>query len=138
MAVSQDRDDFYFEAAQELIPQVVAAADCMDRERKLLPELANELVDKGFFRLLVPRSLGGAEMDHLTYLRIIQMFGEADGSTAWCLNQGNVFASRSAVMPETLAQEIWGDPIGCCKWSSGLGRGGFRRWRVSAYGALGF
>ena len=72
-------------------------------------ELAGEIADKGFFRLLVPRSLDGAELGHLDYLRIIQIFAEADGSTAWCINQNNVFAISSVMMPEQTAREIWGD-----------------------------
>ena len=48
-------------------------------------------------------------MDYLEYLAFIEAFGKADGSTAWCVNQANVFASRSAVMPEPLAQEIFSD-----------------------------
>lgn len=99
----------YLTQVQELLPKVIAEADRIDRDRKLPSELANEIADNGFFHLLVPKSLGGAEMDWLEYLAIIEAFGEADGSTAWCVNQGNVFASRSAVMPEILAREIFSD-----------------------------
>ena len=69
-----------------------------------------ELADKGFFRLLVPRSLGGGEIDYLEHLSIVQTFAEVDGSTAWCINQNNVFATVAAKMPESLAREIRGAP----------------------------
>ena len=109
MAGAQDNLGSHLAAAQELAPRVAVAADRIDRERALPPELFTALADKGFFRLLVPRSLGGAEIDYLDHLSIIQTFAEADGSTAWCLNQNNVFATVSAKMPERLAQEIWGN-----------------------------
>ena len=109
MAVAQDNLGSYLAAARELAPCVAAAADRIDRERELPPELFMGIADQGFFRLLVPRSLGGAEIDYLEYLRIIQTFAYADGSTAWCINQNNVFATVSAKMPRRLAQEIWGD-----------------------------
>ena len=109
MAVAQNNLDSYLTAARELAPRVAAAADRIDRERSLPPELFMEIADKDFFRLLVPRSLGGGEIDYLEYLRIIHTFAEADGSTAWCINQNNVFATVSAKMPERLAQEIWGN-----------------------------
>ena len=109
MAVARHNIDYYLEAARELATRVAAATDSIDRERQLPSELAGELADKGFFRLLVPRSLGGAELDFLDYLRIVQIFGEADGSVGWCINQNNVFATNSVRMPEQTAREIWGD-----------------------------
>ena len=57
----------------------------------------------------MPRTLGGAEMDYIEYLGLIETFSKADGSTGWCLNQGNVLGTRSAVMPEPLAREIFDD-----------------------------
>ncbi len=109
MAVEESQNGSHFIRVRELLTRVVSAADRIDRERKLPPELADEIADSGFFRLLVPQSLGGAEMDYLEYLAFIEAFGKADGSTAWCVNQANVFASRSAVMPEPLAREIFSD-----------------------------
>jgi alkylation response protein AidB-like acyl-CoA dehydrogenase len=99
----------YLESARALAARVAAETDRIDRERVIPSELAGEIADKGFFRLLVPRSLGGAGLDYLGYLRIVQVFGEVDGSTARCINQNNVFATNSVRMPEQTAQEIWGD-----------------------------
>ncbi len=82
----------------------------MDRERALTPVLVEELIDGGFFRLLVPRWLGGAELDWLDYLDVIFTLATADGSTAWCISQACVFATTSARVPEALAREVWGDP----------------------------
>ena len=109
MAVAQHNIDYYLDAARALATHVAAATDRIDREREIPSELAGELGDKGFFRLLVPRSLGGAELDFLDYLRIVQVFGEADASVAWCINQNNVFATNSVRMPEQTAREIWSD-----------------------------
>ena len=86
------------------------ASDRIDQDRELPPELANAIADKGLFHLLVPRSLGGAEIDYMEFLAIVQTFAEADGSTGWCVNQNNVFATVSASMPEQTAREIWSDP----------------------------
>ena len=100
----------YLQVAEELASRVARESDRIDRERKIPAELVQALADKNFFRLLVPRSLDGEEMDWLEYLRIIELFAEADASTAWCLNQNNVFATYAAKMPEQTAKEIWSDP----------------------------
>ena len=107
MAVAPQDTGYYMETARELAARVAAEADRIDRERQIPPELADEIAEKGFFRLLVPRSLGGAELDYLEFLRIVQVFGEVDGSVGWCINQNNIFATNSARVNEQAAQEIW-------------------------------
>ena len=109
MPVAQHDIEYFLDTARELAGQVAANADRIDCERQIPPELAAEIADKGFFRLLLPRSLGGAELSHLDFLRILQVFAEADGSTAWCINQNSVFATASVIIPEQTAREIWGD-----------------------------
>ena len=96
--------------AHEMAGRAAEAADRIDEERRLPPELAADMADKGLFRLLVPRSLGGAELDFLDYLWIVDVFARADGSTAWCVNQNNVFATDSVRMPVETAREVWSDP----------------------------
>ena len=112
MVATQNNPGAYLTAARELTSHVAVITDRIDRERELPEELFVELADKGFFRLLVPRSLGGGEIDYLEHLSIVQTFAEVDGSTAWCINQNNVFATVSAKMPEPLAREIWDAPAG--------------------------
>ena len=109
MPIAQHDIGYLLDAARELADSVAANADRIDRERQIPSELVGEIADKGFFRLLVPRSLGGAELGHLDFLRILQVFAAADGSTAWCINQNNVFATASVIMPKQTAREIWGD-----------------------------
>ena len=98
------------ERAHALVPQISALADRIDADRELPPELSEALIGDGIFRLLVPRSLGGEEMDWLEYLDVVRTIAEADGSTGWCVNQGAVFATTSSRCPEPLAKEVWGDP----------------------------
>ena len=100
----------HFQIAEELASWVASESDRIDQEREIPAALFRAIADKKFFRLLVPRSLDGEEMDWLEYLRILEMFAKVDASTAWCLNQNNVFATFAAVMPEQTAKEIWSDP----------------------------
>ena len=109
MATAQHDIEYYLEAARELAVKVAATADRIDDDRQIPSELAEELADKGFFRLLLPRTLGGAQLEHPDFLRILEIFAEVDGSTGWCLNQNNVFSTNSLRMPEQTAREIWGE-----------------------------
>jgi 3-hydroxy-9,10-secoandrosta-1,3,5(10)-triene-9,17-dione monooxygenase len=98
------------EAARELARKVATCADEIDRRRQLPGELAYELADRGLFQLLVPKSFGGAELDHPTFVEIVRIFAEVDASTAWCINQNNVFVTDASRMHQDTARQIWSDP----------------------------
>lgn len=101
--------EYYIDTAGELAERVAAHADQIDSERQIPAKLAGEFADKGFFRLLLPRSLGGAQLDHPDFLRILEIFADVDGSTGWCINQNNVHSINSLRMPLATAQEIYSD-----------------------------
>ena len=128
--------------AQALAPRIAAAADAIDEARELPADLADEMKAQGLFRLLVPRSVGGEEMDWPDYLDVVRTVAAADASVGWCLNQGAVFATTCCRAPPALAREVWGDPRTVVGNGPPQGRveltpvaGGFRlrgRWMFSS------
>ena len=94
---------------QAVLARIADAGDAIERERQIPQDVIDAMVDLGLFRLLVPRSVGGLEVDYLDYLAITQAVATADGSTAWCFNQNNILGTMASLMPEPLAQEIWSD-----------------------------
>jgi alkylation response protein AidB-like acyl-CoA dehydrogenase len=98
------------EAARELAPKIRASADEIETERELPRPLFEALADAGLFHLAVPRAIGGAELDLPAYVEVIEELGKADASTAWCVNQGAIFATYAARMPREVARRIWIDP----------------------------
>ena len=101
--------EYYFDTAHELAERVAEQADQIDDERQIPAKLAAEFADKGFFRLLMPRSLGGAQLEHPDFLRILEILAAVDGSTAWCINQNNVHATNGLRMPLETAEEIYAE-----------------------------
>jgi len=88
----------------------LADADVIDHERALTDRVLDSIRAHGFFRLLVPRRFGGAELPLPAYVPLIERIAQGDASTAWCVNQAAVYATMaSRAEPET-ASEIWGDP----------------------------
>lgn len=71
---------YYLKRAGPLAEKVAASADQIGSERQMPPDLADELADDGFFRLLLPRSLGGAELAHSDFRRILRVFGQAEAT----------------------------------------------------------
>jgi alkylation response protein AidB-like acyl-CoA dehydrogenase len=107
MAITDAEVRSTVELARELAPLIRASADETDRERALPRALFETLYDAGFWRMLMPRSLGGRELDLPTYVKTIEELGKADASTAWAINQGTVWATYSARMPHEVARRIW-------------------------------
>ena len=93
--------------ARELAPKIRSCADEIEAERELPRPLFEALADAGLFRLALPRSLGGAELDLPTYIQVIEEMGKADASTGWIINQGAIFATYAARMPLDVARTIW-------------------------------
>ena len=60
-----------FAAARDLGPMIRRHADQTERERQLAPAVTQALVDAGLFRLLLPRSLGGFEIDPVSCARLV-------------------------------------------------------------------
>jgi len=96
-------------AARVIAPRVRACADEIEADRELPRSIFEALADAGIFHLLVPRSIGGGELDPPSYIQVIEELGKADASTAWVVNQGAVYATYAARMPREAARAIWMD-----------------------------
>src|SRR6266545_7115116 len=77
----------YLERARELLPMLREAGDEIERHRQLPPHIVDALIERGIFKMLLPRSIGGAELSPLTETAVLESLAEADGSTAWSLGQ---------------------------------------------------
>src|SRR5690349_12700628 len=73
--------------AQALAPRIAAAAPQIERERQLPPDLVAALHEAKLFRMLLPRTVGGGEVDPLTFFETVEAIAKADASTAWCVAQ---------------------------------------------------
>jgi alkylation response protein AidB-like acyl-CoA dehydrogenase len=93
------------EAVQTLAPQIKERAAETEAARCLPADLAQQLADAGVFRLYVPASLGGLEVDPLTALDVVETLAAADGSTGWTSFILNTTFFTSWLEP-TVAKEI--------------------------------
>ena len=107
------------ERARALQPLLDDHGAEMDRRREVTPEVVDALVQADMLRLLLPRSLGGQELQLIEYARTIEALGYADASVAWFINQSNVSSSTSAAaMPHATALEVFGPPNVGLAWGA--------------------
>src|SRR5262245_48019927 len=119
MRMSLPADDAHplVRAARDLTPRIAAEADRIECERQLPAELVRALVDAGLLRMLLPRTVGGAETDPITYCRAIETIARADGSTAWCIAQASGSSLIAALLDPDVAWKIFGrDPRSILAW----------------------
>jgi alkylation response protein AidB-like acyl-CoA dehydrogenase len=96
--------------ADALLATIADRAADTEAQRRLPADLAAELAQAGLFRMLVPTSLGGAEVDVATLFTTLEQLGRADAATGWCVMIGGTTALISAWLPMEHAREIWADP----------------------------
>ena len=109
-------DADYLRRARELGPQLDAAAEEIERRRELPEAIVEALVERGLFRLLLPRSHGGAELRPAAYVSVIEEVAKHDASVAWCLGQACGCAMTSAYLEPAVAREIFGGKRGIVAW----------------------
>ena len=106
----------YLNRARALGPELEAAAEDTERRRELPEPIVEALVDRGLFRLLLPRSLCGAELPPVSYVQVIEEIAKHDASTAWCLGQANGCTMTAALLDPEVAREIFGPRRGIVAW----------------------
>jgi alkylation response protein AidB-like acyl-CoA dehydrogenase len=116
----------YLVRARELKALLAAAGDAIEKGREVTPEIVAAMKERGIFRMLLPRSLGGAELDPLTYTAVLEILAQGDGSTAWCLGQNSGCSMIAPYLAPEMAREIFGPADGILAWGPdlpGAGRG---------------
>lgn len=98
------------EAARRLAPTLRARADQIERDRRVPLDVVGDMAEAGFFRMCVPRALGGGEADPATLFGVLETLGEADGSAGWVAMIGATSGLISGYLPAAAATEIYGDP----------------------------
>jgi alkylation response protein AidB-like acyl-CoA dehydrogenase len=97
-----------------------SAADRIEAARALPPDIVAALHEARLFRLLLPRSLGGDELDLVTLMQVMEVVGGADASTAWCLGQAAGCAMSAAFLKPDVARRLFGPPDAVLAWGAGI------------------
>jgi alkylation response protein AidB-like acyl-CoA dehydrogenase len=106
----------HLQHARALAPHIAAAAAGMERQRCLTPAILAALIEGGFYRMLQPKFLGGAELPLPLFMEVVEEIAKADASTAWCVTQCCVCSMAAAYLDRETAIEIFGDPDGIVAW----------------------
>jgi len=96
------------QAAIAMKPLIRKHREEMEREQRMPKPVFEQLREAGFYKMTVPRSFGGLQLDPLTYFRVVERLAEAAGSVGWNLGNGGVGQLISLALPDDGVQEIYG------------------------------
>ena len=95
-------------AAVTLKPELRRYREEIEREQRMPPALVEQLREAGLYKMVIPRTLGGLQLDTLTYLRAVEVLAEGCGSVGWNLGNGGVGQLVTLGLPDDGVEEIYG------------------------------
>jgi indole-3-acetate monooxygenase len=98
-------------AVADLVPAFQARAAEAERLRTMPADLVLRAKRAGLFRLNLPRSLGGYELEPAVTVEIFEEISRADGSAGWTMVIGNSTAFFAWLEP-AVAKELIADQVG--------------------------
>ena len=103
-------DTILAERAKALVPLLDAEAEFADVEGKLSPAAVAALHRDGLLKLWVPEKLGGAELDPVHSLEVLENLSYADASAGWVTMAANLsIGTAGAYLSDHAVAELWAD-----------------------------
>lgn len=97
-----------------------AAAPRIEAASRLPEDVVAAMHDARMYRVLLPKSLGGDELDLATHAKVLQIIASCDASTAWTLSQGAGCSMSAAYMEPEAARRLFGPRDAVLAWGAGI------------------
>src|ERR1044072_6549492 len=105
-----------FACARELGTEIVAAADEIERTRRVPEALLERLHASRLFRMLLPRAAGGDETEPALYVSAIEELARDDASIAWNVFVANSSCLIAAYLEPAATHAVFADPRSIVAW----------------------
>jgi indole-3-acetate monooxygenase len=106
----------YIQRARDLAPMLREAKTDIETRHELPQHVVSALIEGGFFRMLQPQFLGGAELRPVLFTQVTEALAQTNASVAWCIGQNNGCSMSAAYLDRDVAEEIFGTPTGILAW----------------------
>lgn len=92
---------------QEILPMLEQQEKDIEAARRLPDAVVQSLKNTGVFSMAMPESLGGAELDPIAQIEIIETLSRASAAAGWCTMIGSDSGYFSAFLAPDLAREMY-------------------------------
>jgi alkylation response protein AidB-like acyl-CoA dehydrogenase len=96
------------ERVRQIAPIIREYADLGERQRHLADPIVEAVRDAGLYKMIVPRDLGGLQVDPLTFYMVVEALARIDGSTGWCMFINGGGPISAAFLEDAAAESIFG------------------------------
>lgn len=102
--------------ARDLGAAIEAAAEALERTQRIPAPLLDALHETRLLRMLLPRAVGGDEVEPWVYLRAVEEVGRHDASIGWNVFVANSSALIAPFLAPEVARTIYADPRTVIAW----------------------
>ncbi len=96
-------------SVRALLPAIRERAEDTEHNRSIPKESAQEFLDIGLARILLPKRYGGTELGLQTWVDVCEEIGKADAAHAWCASLMIHHPHYLAQFPDAAQSDVWGD-----------------------------
>jgi alkylation response protein AidB-like acyl-CoA dehydrogenase len=93
-------DTTLLEAVRRIAPVIREHSDEAEQQGRLSRPAVDAMLETGLLRLLTPRSLGGLEVDPVTYTRVVEEVSGSDSAAGWTLTNPVGWAFLCSRLPD--------------------------------------
>ena len=97
------------EDVRALLPAIRARAEESEQNRSIPKESAQEFLDIGLARILLPKRYGGTELGLQAWVDVCVEIGKADAAHAWCASLMIHHPHYLAQFPDAAQADVWKD-----------------------------
>ena len=116
-----ESDSDWIERARALKPLLESAAPRIEAAAALPDDVLDALHAAKMFRMILPRTFGGAELHPVVYFQTVCEIAAGDASTAWCISQSAGCSMAAAYLDPKAAAEVFADARAVVAWGYSLG-----------------
>ena len=102
--------------ARRIGPAIAAVADEIEATQEIPEPVLSQIHESRILRTLLPRSVGGDQVEPWTYMRVVEEIASHDGSVGWNTFVANSSALIVPFIPLEAARAIYGDPRSVISW----------------------
>ena len=102
--------------ARAIGPAIAAVADTIERTQEIPEPVLSQLHESRLLRMLLPRSVGGDQVEPWAYLQAVEEIARHDGSVGWNMFVANSSAFIAPFIPIEAATTIYANPRSVIAW----------------------
>jgi 3-hydroxy-9,10-secoandrosta-1,3,5(10)-triene-9,17-dione monooxygenase len=97
--------------ARTLAPLFAERAEAAEEARRISPQSAQDMLDAGLARILLPEQIGGDGLGFDTWYEVTRELSKADASHGWCAGLIIHHAHLIAQFPQAAQKALWADSL---------------------------